>query len=372
MLCDRCDQPMTYGEYEGIGAPAHHLAPDGSYDESRDEDHTAFNSAWEEADPKARALAVLLSVDVSTIDVGSYALDVNQHTVKDGLSPEQAKADVAFLRKALRIVRGPTTDTWTTGFLALEGQLAAAQQASLEDVTREVRRAYEVKWTSEHWSAAHDTARYVEWEGKRRMFDWMGEEQQKAYLKVKAKELALAADPTHQRLVARLAELRIELAKRATYNNLAKEFQANPTTEPMLREGVHPVLNTLYHLSPEAANYELRYSTNLSPHVLTLREAFDGQEPVDRRTERVANDGEYKVLTEAEANEAWLEELNYYLVECVLPDLPEQSRKYFDRARWIEDAKTDGRGHALSGYDGKEVVATDPVTGEQFFVYRHN
>lgn len=75
---------------------------------------------------------------------------------------------------------------------------------------------------------------------------------------------------------------------------------------------------------------------------------------------------EYLVLTEDEAEEAWDEELERYLDECVLPELSETAQAYFDRESWKRDARHDGRGHALSGYDGNE------CDSEGFVLFRIN
>ena len=79
-------------------------------------------------------------------------------------------------------------------------------------------------------------------------------------------------------------------------------------------------------------------------------------------------DEEYLVLTDEEADEKWDEELDYYLEELVYPELPEHLRGYFDDEAWKEDAKTDGRGHAISRYDGYEYEET--VNGVTYFIYR--
>lgn len=79
----------------------------------------------------------------------------------------------------------------------------------------------------------------------------------------------------------------------------------------------------------------------------------------------------YTILTDSEADDAWDAELESYLDECVLPDLPENMRRYFDHDAWKEDAKKDGRGHALEHYDGEEKEITDPETKEMFFAYRN-
>lgn len=80
--------------------------------------------------------------------------------------------------------------------------------------------------------------------------------------------------------------------------------------------------------------------------------------------------GEYLVLTDEEADQAWDESLQSYLDDCVLSELPEIARNYFDEDRWKKDAKHDGRGHSLSSYDGTEYE--EKIDGEWFYIYRTN
>ncbi len=80
--------------------------------------------------------------------------------------------------------------------------------------------------------------------------------------------------------------------------------------------------------------------------------------------------GEYSVMTEDEANQAWDESLDSYLDECVLCELPEIAQQYFDREAWKRDARHDGRGHCLSSYDGEEHEVK--IGDEWFYIYRTN
>ena len=76
-----------------------------------------------------------------------------------------------------------------------------------------------------------------------------------------------------------------------------------------------------------------------------------------------ADGAEYLVLTDDEADE--------HLETCldsILDDgcVEGADSPYFDREAWKRDAKMDGRGHFLSGYDGNEDEFGD------FFIYRTN
>lgn len=79
---------------------------------------------------------------------------------------------------------------------------------------------------------------------------------------------------------------------------------------------------------------------------------------------------EWMVLTDKEADEKWDESLENYIEECILPELPEAYRFYFDYERWKRDAKMDGRGHSLASYDGNEYDET--IDGETYYIYQVN
>lgn len=88
-------------------------------------------------------------------------------------------------------------------------------------------------------------------------------------------------------------------------------------------------------------------------------------------TEVSCGDREWSVMTDREADCAMSDALDSYLDDCILPDLPEQAQRYFDREAWKSDASTDGRGHILSSYDGNEYEYQLP-NGDYVYVYRTN
>ena len=79
---------------------------------------------------------------------------------------------------------------------------------------------------------------------------------------------------------------------------------------------------------------------------------------------------EFAVYTDSEADEAWDAMLDQYIDDCVLPEIPEAYRAYFDYEKYKQDCKYDGRGHTLSSYDGEENEET--VDGETYYIYRTN
>jgi len=75
---------------------------------------------------------------------------------------------------------------------------------------------------------------------------------------------------------------------------------------------------------------------------------------------------EYRVLDDDGRETAWDESLENYLDEFVEgSDAP-----YFDREAWKKDARMDGAGHCLSGYDGNENEYHHG--NEWWFLYRVN
>ncbi len=79
---------------------------------------------------------------------------------------------------------------------------------------------------------------------------------------------------------------------------------------------------------------------------------------------------EYYVYTDSEADDANDQSIDNYIDECILPELPERYRRYFDDEAFKRDARYDGRGHNLAGYDGnEEYQAVDGIT---YYIYRHN
>jgi hypothetical protein len=79
---------------------------------------------------------------------------------------------------------------------------------------------------------------------------------------------------------------------------------------------------------------------------------------------------EYLVCTDSEADDKWNDELENYIDEWILPEIPETYRNYFDNDAWKSDAKQDGRGHSLNRYDGEE--DEQKVMGTTYYIYRQN
>ena len=111
----------------------------------------------------------------------------------------------------------------------------------------------------------------------------------------------------------------------------------------------------------------------LSQHLDCDRDAID----VSSYDENVLSCGsmEYLVVTDDETDKLWDDALESYIDECILPEMPEHLRNYFDDESWKRDARYDGRGHCLATYDGDENeedvidIDGDKVT---LYIYRTN
>lgn len=77
---------------------------------------------------------------------------------------------------------------------------------------------------------------------------------------------------------------------------------------------------------------------------------------------------DYLVCTDEEADQEQDAELENYIDECILPELADQYRRYFDNEAWKADARHDGRGHALGRYDGNE--CEQKIDQTMYFLYR--
>ena len=79
---------------------------------------------------------------------------------------------------------------------------------------------------------------------------------------------------------------------------------------------------------------------------------------------------EYLILTDSEADDANDQSIDNYIDECILPELPEQYRRYFDDEAFKNDARHDGRGNNLATYDGNEEY--QDVDRSTYYIYRTN
>lgn len=83
-----------------------------------------------------------------------------------------------------------------------------------------------------------------------------------------------------------------------------------------------------------------------------------------------AEGGEYIVCDNDEADLLWDESIESYIDDCVLNELPEQYRQYFDNEKFKHDCSFDGRGHTLASYDGHENKSK--IDNETYYIYRVN
>lgn len=104
--------------------------------------------------------------------------------------------------------------------------------------------------------------------------------------------------------------------------------------------------------------------------VETQRDEIQGYE--DAADGDTYKDGrrDYLILTDSEADDEHDAQLENYIDEFILPEIPDAYQSYFDNEAWKKDAKQDGRGHCLATYDGHE--NEENVNGETFYIYRTN
>ena len=106
----------------------------------------------------------------------------------------------------------------------------------------------------------------------------------------------------------------------------------------------------------------------------SVNEPDDGQDACTAFTAD-GEPGEYLVLTDAEADRMCDEQLEQYIDDCIMTELPEAYRGYFDADAWKRDAKlSDGRGHTIASYDSEEheEQVLTPEGKVWFYIYRVN
>lgn len=79
-------------------------------------------------------------------------------------------------------------------------------------------------------------------------------------------------------------------------------------------------------------------------------------------------DNKYLVYTDSGADVAWDADLDNFIEECVLPEIPKAYRNYFDDEKYKQDCKCDGRGNSLARYDGHE--REQEVNGTTYYLYK--
>lgn len=143
------------------------------------------------------------------------------------------------------------------------------------------------------------------------------------------------------------------------------EFEENRKGEPL--EDLDD--DDLIKLIEEKTNFEGRDAELCAALVRMFKLSEDDLQDIEIDDTRVTVQGtEYLAGDDSEMDDLWDQDLENYLDECVLPDLPKTAQKYFDRDAWKNDAQTDGRGHSLNRYDGGEESAR--INGTTYYAYR--
>ncbi|MEK6880344.1 MAG: hypothetical protein AABY22_12080 [Nanoarchaeota archaeon] len=102
---------------------------------------------------------------------------------------------------------------------------------------------------------------------------------------------------------------------------------------------------------------------------LTLSETLND---IEEESDEIFKYGEkeFFVLTNDEADTKNEEYIDNYIDESILHELPQRYQIYFDNEAFKRDARIDGRGHNLAGYDGNE--EEQYIESEWFYIYRTN
>ena len=104
---------------------------------------------------------------------------------------------------------------------------------------------------------------------------------------------------------------------------------------------------------------------------LSYVEDIDCEIEYKNNGEFFVNGREYFVLDEYDANKKFNQYMDDYIDDCVLSEIPESYRNYFDDKAFKKDVlDSDGRGPTLATYDGEELEKM--VNGTFYYIYRTN
>ena len=127
----------------------------------------------------------------------------------------------------------------------------------------------------------------------------------------------------------------------------------------------------LSEFRPEIVALAYHWEGRKDASLAILQEICDGiTEEFDHyfRVGSKLNEDFYIVCTDEVAEELWQEDLEQYLQECIIDELPDHVQGYFNSEAWFSDARLDGRGHCLGRYSGEE--HSESVAGTDYFIFQ--
>lgn len=169
-----------------------------------------------------------------------------------------------------------------------------------------------------------------------------------------------------EKWAGKVAELQGELSEQWRQEAEAAREAAEDIPANLTRGFVDP-----YTADGEFISQEHEYCLNLFDEpekaiAAAMEEGVDVCDVTEKGEYYTAAGREYRVLTDDEADAAEREYL-LSIIDDVL-EIPDSIRPYFDEEAWLKDARQDGRGHHLAGYDGVE--REQEVEGTRYFLYR--
>lgn len=348
---------------------------------------------------KIKALRKFLKTDAPIVqsDYDDNLFIVNPHKTHRGTSPTQIVEDAAMLRAKLVTLFGPEAETWNSDFLRLQEvesddllPAVATAKKKLEEFAKALPMIECEQGTMgqrQHFQLCPemldaDHSFVVETEVR----DYLRPDKMKKIKRTWRPYGSISASPQILQLLHNLGVLTREYDRLYQkyqdlkgYHQLDTKIKAsfdwNRLGNKHDNETAHAyqaIVNPLYFVTSREGTYAPEYQQ-------ALRDAFDGKELTDLRPEEETNDGEYRVLTNYEADEAVdlnIKDLVWAFQAKFLEDYMPMKEKDIlkmqgsmcedcndaflsmigDRiGEFVEEAvKADGRGHFLSSYDGKE------------------
>lgn len=86
-------------------------------------------------------------------------------------------------------------------------------------------------------------------------------------------------------------------------------------------------------------------------------------------TYEIGKSRQYAVIPDSDIEDVYTEHVDNYIDECILPDMPEHTRNYFDREQFHTGTESDGYG-TMASYDSAD--NEQEFNGETYHILRLN
>jgi DNA repair exonuclease SbcCD ATPase subunit len=350
---------------------------------------------------RKKALAKYLQCEISELKTSEYDPNLlihNEHFTKYGTGPIEAKENIELVIKALSIafpglnLARVNHGTFCADYLVAQRLKGAMKQLTIhfENLSKEKKRIQE---TLPKFYCYSPKLKMPITKKQLHLVNW--DNMRLSVLSTKFDEIE-KAEKQIENIEMEIKKINEENVNLLSYNNMVTQIRNNKESNALTKIGIHDLVNTLYYLCPDSDENTRYDSKQTAEYKKMLRDIFDGKPVEDYRDQTLANDGEYLVLTDKEADEKAKEDIlnslwafipdflqKYYPDGCNADAIGKMQETECESANetvkaliiagkyslddFVIDAIcADGRAHFMNTYDG-----TEKASGN-YFIFRTN